>query len=459
MKNLNKSRKIVSSVKRTAITVVLWLLLPLLLTSAAHSFEYDDIIKIFEKDSGRSNPIELVERFKTIISQITNMEFKNDIVIKFESIGALKKRMFDQTLGKLYDDVESEIAGEEFLLKRFHLLNPETDYYEFIQDAMFMNVYGMYLPDKKELLLMKGTNKNFLPATLLHELIHAAQDSYVDLDKMYNENFKDEDSYIATSALVEGQAGMAQVLINVKKDLQDKSTGEILEKIKTDLEQRLANLEDTKYTKNAELNEFFVRLRVFPYTYGLLFTLKLYLNENKKDFVEMFEKMPVSTEQILHFDKYQNNEGPAKTILQGKNKLFQDETQELYTSTLGEYFILTSFDMTLKKGNALNRKASEGWGGDYIRVFRSNGSMFLVWDTLWDTEDDAVEFFDRYKEFAKKRLNTTTFSSQGLFDAVYPDKGPQFFIKRIGNRVLIIEGKVKSNKANTIIRNITTQIN
>jgi hypothetical protein len=50
-------------------------------------------------------------------------------------------------------------------------------------------------------------------------------------------------------------------------------------------------------------------------------------------------------------------------------------------------------------------KASEGWGGDRFQTFehKPTGAVLVIWKTVWDTPQDAREFFDAYTSAAKTR--------------------------------------------------------
>jgi hypothetical protein len=369
------------------------------------------------------------------------MEIKNDIEIKIESRGSLRQRLVEKTLKESYEDVENNIAGEEFLFKKLHILNKDDSYYDTILETLFSGFSGLYLPDTKELVLLKGVNKRRMSSVLLHELIHAAQDSYVDLGKISSANQRSHDASMAVSSLVEGHDQALIFLINISKRDVGQSTHEIFEQMIV----RFNNEPD-----DSDADNLFIRQMSFPYTYGLKFALQLYTTSDKKDFKKMLDRFPLSTEQVLHFDKFMKNEKPLTTTLQNQDSLFVAATKEMYTTTLGEYFIKTLFDITLKKDKKLNSNASEGWGGDHIRVFKSNEKMFFVWDTLWDTEKDAKEFFTRYKTFAKKRFNTKELFRFKSFDAAHPEQNPQFLVKIRGTRVLVIEGDIEDHMIDKI---------
>ena len=104
----------------------------------------------------------------------------------------------------------------------------------------------------------------------------------------------------------------------------------------------------------------------------------------------LFTKMPESTEQILHPDKYTAGEAPIKVTLP------DDLATRLGTGwsvplqdTFGEY----QLGIWLREGGVVGSEATAaaaGWGGDRLAVMEGpDGAWAVVLDTTWDTDNDA----------------------------------------------------------------------
>lgn len=94
---------------------------------------------------------------------------------------------------------------------------------------------------------------------------------------------------------------------------------------------------------------------------------------------------PVSTEQVLHPEKYLSGELPVEV----RNPEPPPAYKTLGHGTLGEL----SIRVVLERCTPAATNAAEGWGGDrYTIASGPDGSVALLWSTVWDSEKDAAEF-------------------------------------------------------------------
>jgi hypothetical protein len=154
----------------------------------------------------------------------------------------------------------------------------------------------------------------------------------------------------------------------------------------------------------------------------------------------------VSTEQILHPEKYfSNRDLPTKIELPALPESFS-AWRELEHNTLGEFNISILIDGYLPADQA--RLASAGWDGDRFSLYenRDTGQLLLVWDTTWDTEQDAREFFQVYKDVLGKRYKDTalpgdTLSEEVLYEhKLWKTDNGEIYIEIHGTDVLILDG-------------------
>jgi hypothetical protein len=104
---------------------------------------------------------------------------------------------------------------------------------------------------------------------------------------------------------------------------------------------------------------------------------------------------PLSTEQILHPERYVRQEAPEQTSLPRLSAELQAEGHVLiHEDTLGELEIGVYFATASPDAQAL--RAAEGWGGDRLYAFRraGDGQTAVVWITTWDDDADAREAAD-----------------------------------------------------------------
>jgi hypothetical protein len=139
---------------------------------------------------------------------------------------------------------------------------------------------------------------------------------------------------------------------------------------------------------------------MFPYLKGMVFTLYL-TNENEWERVnEAFRKPPLSTEQVLHPDKYLKEvDEPIEIVLPPLGDLLGDDWKELGQNVLGELQI----SIMLRKHQG--PKAAAGWDGDRYAIFQGpDDRLGLVWYTTWDNESEAQEFAAAYARYLGSRL-------------------------------------------------------
>jgi hypothetical protein len=131
----------------------------------------------------------------------------------------------------------------------------------------------------------------------------------------------------------------------------------------------------------------------FPYSTGLMFVGSINSSGGWDAVDDLYERMPESTEQILHADKYTTRERPIEVTLpadlatrlgSGWKVTMQDTFGELQTG------------IWLKEGGvpaADADAAAAGWGGDRLAVLEGpDGAWAVAIATAWDTAGDARAF-------------------------------------------------------------------
>ena len=139
----------------------------------------------------------------------------------------------------------------------------------------------------------------------------------------------------------------------------------------------------------------------------------------------LFTDPPVSTEQVLHPEKWLAGEIPDRIAWPPfeETGLF-DEWELLHEDAIGELtwrIIFAEFDMA-----DAGQSAAAGWNGDRFAMFRSRDGEALLYllYTSWDSNGDAVEFEDRYRE---------------LLALKYPSDATGYTLSRQGRDVLVVE--------------------
>src|SRR4030095_3640220 len=138
---------------------------------------------------------------------------------------------------------------------------------------------------------------------MAHELTHALQDQHFNLKRFENWPKGDSDAELAAHALIEGDATLAMIQYMEKNPLV------ALAFIRSLGEQEAAS-EQFKQAPRA-LRESLL----FPYQEGSAWAKQIYKRGGWDMVSQAFTKLPQSTEQILHVEKYFSYEAPQKLTL------------------------------------------------------------------------------------------------------------------------------------------------
>ncbi|MEO8313530.1 MAG: hypothetical protein ABI645_01935, partial [Pseudomonadota bacterium] len=314
------------------------------------------------------------------------------------------------------------------------------DYRSMMRAVMTSQVAAYYDTDTKRVyLLSEGDNSLEQGVIYSHELYHALQDQYFDLNAFMSEKLKlNSDQEMARNALVEGEAtyihtlwGIRQmmggtvprVLIGPAIQMQASlSVGELREMVGGSAEDAAAL---------DSIPPFILEEMLGSYLKGAAFVFAV--QEKGWGEVEKLYKEypPQSTEQILHPEKWAAHENPATFAWPdlGKESALKD-WELLDDDVVGEIQWRIIFNEHGLKADST--PAAAGWDGDRYAVFKRKGSgeTLLLLRTSWDSEGDAAQFAEAYGR---------------LLAVKYKDSGDPVLVQQQGTEVLIVEGGKKGD--------------
>jgi len=346
---------------------------------------------------------QMIEKVKQRVAEIRGLRFKDEVKAGILSKDELLKVLLD-TLGKEMPD--EEIAAYEKVYKKFGLLYPGMNLKKIIVETMTENIAGFYDPEKKELMLIKepavaGTaelQKQMLEILLSHELTHALQDQHFNLLEMPFKKIKDNDDFVlATQAVVEGDATL--LMLDYMRPGK-KSVAEIPE-----FNDSFAILLATgTMATSPDTPKILMENLIFPYMRGLKFISQKTEGDMWKNIDGIYSDLPTSTEQVLHPDKYfVERDYPVLIKLPDLRALLGEDWKPLLDNNMGELntgVLLSEFIL----GNEAQTSA-KGWDGDRFAAYerKSDGNIFVVWYTTWDSEADADEFLDSMRKYTRNK--------------------------------------------------------
>lgn len=223
------------------------------------------------------------------------------------------------------------------------------------------------------------------------------------------------DAQMAWAALRMGDAEVVKHLIwtqgRIGDDAVAKVAGEALAWEKG--ESKLAS---------AVVPRMFVRAGEFPWRRGAAFALTQY-RAGRLD--AAFAKPPVSTEQILHPEKYEIRERPVHITAAPLTSLAP--RKEARRDVMGELIWRLWFDSHLSVAQATD--AAAGWGGDRLVAYESPGDSLpaVVSLSAWDSDYDANE-----AEAAARKVLLVLAGQKEPSGSHSPSVGPAGFFREKG---------------------------
>ncbi|MFK7736566.1 MAG: hypothetical protein AB8B50_11075, partial [Pirellulaceae bacterium] len=322
----------------------------------------------------------------------------------------LGKEMMEQ-LDKEY--TEEDLALMDGSYRALGLMPPDLESKELVTKLLTEEVAGFYDPDNKRMVLivedgpkeppnwlgrLLGARPTFdkdeQKTTLAHELTHALQDQLYDLNAMQDGIEDDDDMLLAFSALVEGDATLLMFAEPQGGDISDMDPDAM--RATFNMMSWMMPLAGGETYRKAP--PIFRDSLVFPYFQGMLFTLAVAGNNGWQSIHSAYQHPPLSTEQILHPEKYLDQEKldvPQTVAIPDVTKELGDSWKRLGGNCLGE---LQTYIM-LKKVRG-GKTASLGWDGDTYEIYQQqNGKLGLVFVSIWDSPEDADEFAKAYTTY------------------------------------------------------------
>jgi hypothetical protein len=270
-----------------------------------------------------------------------------------------------------------------------------------------------------------GFDKEENKTVIAHELTHALADQNFDLDALQKKAKHDDDRALALSALIEGEATLTMMGAQMK-DWAGKSIRDLpadgLDRTFSFM-MPMMRLAGGKSLREAPV--ILSETLIFPYLRGLVFCARL-TNDGGWDALNAaYKRPPLSTEQVLHPEKYRAKPDWPTSVDLGKLEP-GDGWKEVGRNVVGEM----QLGVMLRRHGG--RNAAAGWDGDHYAVFEDrDGKLGLVWLTTWDTPADAREFHDGYARFQTTKLGK---------GKVQPEPPVQASLRRTeGDRVYAVE--------------------
>jgi hypothetical protein len=372
------------------------------------------------------------------LTGISGMKLRHPVPCDF-----ITKEQVNEFLKKRIKDTASpeEVRAEELTLKKFGLIPQDFDLAKNEVDLLTEQAAAFYDYDRKKLFITDSTSTDSQTPVLAHELSHALADQNYNLARFIKQGRKSDDGSTARLAVMEGQATW------MMSEYLARQAGTSL-KESAALAATMANMaagdEDDTKSKDGEFPVYdkeplYLKLSlVFPYTKGMSFQQAVLVRDPQTGFGEVFLHPPLSTQQILHPEKYFDHVQPTDPALpamhlpHGYKALVGGELGELEQGILLEQYA----------GKTRSADLAPHWRGCNfeLRENKKAGRVVLLYATEWDSEQSASEYFAAYREAMRKKWKNMAVASDQPDALTGTGDDGRFELRRKGAIVTSVEG-------------------
>ena len=301
------------------------------------------------------------------------------------------------------DRTDAQRYADNMALEAFGLVPKGFPLDSFLLDILTDQVAGLYDPKAKQFYIADWIPADEQKEVMSHELTHALEDQSFNVDPWIKAARPNDDAEMARDAVSEGTALAAMVdyaLRDEKMGVRDIGDVSVLIRASAVAEMD----QDPKLSKAP----IYIRdALLFPYLAGTSFSQQfLKAHAGWQDLHLVFERPPVSTQQILQPDFYLKDVGPAKVTLPEWKGIAPSDWELLEENVLGEFGLNEVLKQLLDTERA--EALSPAWDGDRYALFENTRTKntALVFILALETTDDAYRFFGQYSEALEKKHET-----------------------------------------------------
>ena len=318
------------------------------------------------------------------VEAIRGLTFKRPVIQK-----ELDEATLSRLLEKAFEERAKELPSVDRILKLLGMLPLDRSLRTLLEPLYKQQVAGVYDPRTRTLyirsnLAIEGSDETIL----VHELTHALIDQNFDLKRyIYNPRIVHEsERQIARQAVAEGDATLVMLVYQMNQMGMNVTVDDLVQ-LEPDMMEGMLGMASLLDQGLSGVPPWLVRLFVAPYIDGYRIVVGAYRRGGWKAVNDLYRHPPQTTEQLLHPERYFDNES-IRTVSLPKNST---GSRVVYEDMFGELSWRLFLQHWLNEDEA--REAADGWDGDRCRLLEeSNGWYRFEAVTVWDNADEAREF-------------------------------------------------------------------
>ncbi len=370
-----------SSKTMTILIIIIMILAPL------------SIIYVFNEASKRPAPEIGVSIYD--VSEIRGLEVLEEVPYKF-----MTDKELEVAIEEMLDEEGLNETGR--ILYSLFLMDSVEEQGEVYGDVLADQVMGYYDTETKEMVIVEtGFSATFDAITLSHEFTHALQDQHFNLSSIMNGTW---DEATAIEALIEGDAVKVMAEYTMSLSLSEQMG-------------LISDFEGMDEADTPDMPYAIEQILMFPYMRGMTFVQLLYETGGWDAVDRAYERLPASSEHILHFDKYASREAPLDVY----PDISYQGMERTINETLGEFMVSTMLGRYIPTEDA--EEGAAGWGGDNYQYWENEDDFVSVWTIEWDDQAECDEFYDTYLEWIDDPDNPYSGDFDDGFASIIKDGG------------------------------------
>ena len=281
----------------------------------------------------------------------------------FPEVEILDDAEFDRELLSDFDEYREDLEVDDVTLTALGLLDPEASLAETFRESLEVAVVGFYDPETGQLVVRGADFSLYSQLVLVHELVHAFDDQWFDLDR---DDFADGEADYGFSAVVEGNASRVEALW--REQLSSQHQLQLTQ-------EELTALSPEDLDRLFSLPPVVQDLQGSPYLDGERYVSELAATGGEAAVDDALMTPPVTSEEILHPGTDRSIDAEIVVPAPPAGGTVIDEGR------LGELVVRLW----------LGRLAGEGWGGDRYVTWSAGGEDCIAVDLVGDDAQETVE--------------------------------------------------------------------
>lgn len=322
-----------------------------------------------------------VEELSRFVERERGLAFKHKVQVQV--VGDAE---FSRLLLEDFDEEREDLEKAATAFEALGMVEPGTDVAAELRKLLDLGVLGFYDPETDQLVVRGDHLSPYVRQTIVHELTHALDDQWFDLDRPEYDERRDEVEF-GLSALAEGNARRVEHAYEAQmtpeeREARDREEAELI----PDMRQLVS------------IPSILIQQISAPYEVGESLIEELESIGGLQAIDDAFRDPPTTSEQALDVDKFLAREPASPVPTPPADGAVVDEGMfgQLMTSLL-----LSDVGTGREVANA-----AQGWGGDsYVLWRQSDGSACARIDWSMETVLDADELESLLRRWATTRAN------------------------------------------------------